>query len=267
MKKPAAERKPLSPGLRGALRVTEHYACFEGEGSTLGASTWLIRLSGCDLRCWWCDSKQSSFREIESRDTDPGELESAILDSGVAWVSLTGGEPTFRGPGELKALASLCRRLRAKGVKVKLETNGRRIPKALAGVVDLWSVSPKWDARRPAEGVRTAAMDYDEAALAALVRRFAPDRLQIKFVVTYLGVLPRPVDLERLAGILGGLPAAVRKTPVFLIPEAYAPGDYLDRCRALEAAASALIQGRLEGFDLRVQPQWHRVLYGDERGR
>lgn len=267
MKTPAAERKPLSPARPGALRVTEHYACFEGEGRTLGAGTWLIRLSGCDLRCWWCDSKQSSFRETESRDTDPVALESAVLESGAAWVSLTGGEPTWRGPGELKALASLCRRLRAKGLRVKLETNGRRIPQALAGVVDLWSVSPKWDARRAGEGARTAAMDYDEASLASLVRRFAPERLQIKFVVTYLGALPRPADLSRLAAVLEGLPAAARKTPVFLIPEAYAPGAYLERCRALEAAASALIKGRLKGFDLRVQPQWHRILYGDERGR
>jgi 7-carboxy-7-deazaguanine synthase len=258
---------PLLPRASGALRVTEHYGCFEGEGSTLGASTWLIRLSGCDLRCWWCDSKQSSFREDEARDTDPLDLERAALASGAAWVSLTGGEPTWRGPAELKALASLCRRLRKRGVKVKIETNGRRVPKELAGLVDLWSVAPKWDARHAGAKARTGAMDYDEAVLSGLVRRFAPGRLQMKFVITYQGPLPRGADLDRAADILEALPAAVRRTPVFLIPEAYAAGDYQARCRSLEAAAAVLVRGRLAGFDLRVQPQWHRVLYGDQRGR
>ncbi|HTB21300.1 MAG TPA: radical SAM protein [bacterium] len=269
MSAPRAAKKPLIPGLRGALRVTEHYGCFEGEGSTLGASTWLIRLSGCDLRCWWCDSKQSSFREDEARDTDPRALEAAALASGAAWVSFTGGEPTWRGAAELKALASLCRRLRRRGMKVKVESNGRRMPKEIAGLVDLWSLSPKWDGRRGAEAARTAAMDYDEKALADFVRSFAPRRLQLKFVVTYApgSLQPRASDLERACAILEGLPAAARRTPVFFIPEAYASGDYQARCRALESAAAGLIQGRLAGFDLRVQPQWHRVLYGDQRGR
>jgi organic radical activating enzyme len=264
-----AAKKPLIPALSGDLRVTEHYGCFEGEGSTLGASTWLIRLSGCDLRCWWCDSKQSSFREDEARDTDPRALEKAVLASGASWVSFTGGEPTWRGPGELKAVASLCRRLRKQGLKVKVESNGRRIPKEWAGLVDLWSLAPKWDGRRSGAAARTAAMDYDEGALADFVRAFAPKRLQLKFVVSYAGasLSPRGTDLDRCADILEGLPAPARQTPVFLIPEAYASGDYKARCRALESAAAGLIQGRLKGFDLRVQPQWHRVLYGDERGR
>jgi len=39
-----AAAEPLSPAQKGALRVTEHYACTEGEGSTLGALTYLVRL-------------------------------------------------------------------------------------------------------------------------------------------------------------------------------------------------------------------------------
>jgi hypothetical protein len=55
--------------------------------------------------------------------------------------------------------------------------------------------------------------------------------------------------------------------PVFFIPEAYAPGDYLGRTRALEQAVMKLGQRGLRGWDLRVQPQMHRVLHGDARGR
>ena len=268
-----AARKPLEPRKKGALRVTEQYLCAEGEGATLGAATYLIRLSGCDLRCWWCDSKFSSFREDEARDTDPAQVEAAALASGAGWVSFTGGEPTWRGPAELKALAGLAARLRARGLKVRVESNGRRLPRALSACVDLWSVAPKWSWRgaAPSPGSgrapspRSPAMDYDAAALARLARAFAPDRLQLKFVITWRQGAPEPRDLATAAAILRGLPKLKRRPPVFFIPEAYAAGDYLQRVRDLEAAVLPLGQGALQGWDLRVQPQWHRVLHGDAR--
>jgi len=247
--------------------VTEHYLCLEGEGSTLGASTYLVRLSGCDLRCWWCDSKFSSFREDEARELEPAVLEAAAVASGAGWVSFTGGEPTWRGAAELQALAGLARRLRQRGLKVKLESNGRRHPRALAACVDLWSVAPKWSWRGPqgAASPRSASMDFDPANLALLAKAYAPDRLQLKFVITWRQGKPEPRDLATAVELLQGLPRLKRRPPVFFIPEAYAPGDYLQRMRALEAAVLPLGQGPLQGWDLRVQPQWHRVLHGDAR--
>jgi hypothetical protein len=259
----AVPSRPVLPAKHGVLRVTEHYACVEGEGSTLGALTYLVRLSGCDLRCWWCDSKFSSFREDEARELRPAELEAAALASGAGWVSFTGGEPTWRGASELKSLAGLARALRRQGLKVKVESNGRRLPKALASCVDLWSIAPKFDGRL---GQATAAMNWDPAALAVLARRPAGG-LQWKFVVTYAQAQPRQGDLAWAAGLLGALPKAGRRHPVFFIPEAYAGGDYLLRVKALEAAVAGLATGALKGWDLRVQPQWHRVLHGDERRR
>ncbi len=261
-------RVPLPVSGPGLLRVTERYACFEGEGSTLGVATFLVRLSGCDLRCHWCDSKQSSFREDEARQVGADALEHEALAAGTPWVSFTGGEPTWRGSQELRALGALCRALRARGLKVKVETNGRRLPRELSGCVDLWSVSPKWDGRRPGAAARTPAMDYDETVLARLVRGHAASgRLQVKFVVTFDSGRPRPGDLERAAGLLHALPKAVRGAPVYFIPEAYASGPYLERCKALEAAVAGLLRGPLRGFNAAVQPQWHRVLHGDQRGR
>jgi organic radical activating enzyme len=259
--------------------VTEHYLCAEGEGATLGAATYLIRLSGCDLRCWWCDSKFSSFREDEAQELDPGQLQAAALASGAAWVSFTGGEPTWRGPAELKALAALAGRLRARGLKVKVESNGRRLPPALKACVDLWSVAPKWSWRSSAgsgqallKGSQAAsprgpAMDYDPAALGRLARAYAPDRLQLKFVITWRQGAPEPRDLATAAAIVKALPKLKARPPLFFIPEAYAAGDYLQRVRDLEAAVLPLGRGALQGWDLRVQPQWHRVLHGDARRR
>ena len=247
----------------GRLRLTEHYLCTEGEGRTLGALTYLVRLSGCDLRCSWCDSKFSSFYDDEERAVDVKKLEAAVLKSGAAWVSFTGGEPTFRSDEELATLGALAARLRKKGLKVKVESNGRRLPQDLRACVDLWSLAPKWDGRQPAAKARTKAMDYDEAALAQFAKRYAPEALQLKFVIAGDAKGPRQGDLDRATLILKPLP----KMPVFFIPEAYSPGDYLQRTRALEQAVMALALGALKGWDLRVQPQMHRVLHGDERGK
>lgn len=247
----------------GHLRVTEHYLCAEGEGRTLGASTYLVRLSGCDLRCSWCDSKFSSFYDDEERQVSALAIEAVARKSGAAWVSFTGGEPTYRSGEELSTLAALAKRLRKRGLKVKVESNGRRLPVELKDCVDLWSLAPKWDARKKGAAARTNAMDYDEATLAEFAARFAPGALQLKFVISYDGLKPKSEDFERVKAILKPLPFA----PVFFIPEAYAPGDYLARLRALEKVVLGLGQRGLRGWDLRVQPQMHRILYGDSRGK
>jgi 7-carboxy-7-deazaguanine synthase len=264
---PKIPQAPIEPKIPGNLRVSEHYACYEGEGCTLGARTWLLRLSGCDLRCWWCDSKHASFRETGTREWAPDAVLRAALDSGAAWLSVTGGEPFWRGAGELKALAALCRGARKAGLKIKVETNGRRFPKAFAPWIDLWSVAPKWDSRFDDARARSERMDYEEAALAAFARNCPAGSLQWKFVVTSKDGVPCAGDLSRISGLIGALPPEARRAPVFLIPEAYAGGAYLDRCRALEDAAAALSRGGLRGCDVRVQPQWHRILWGDARGR
>jgi organic radical activating enzyme len=247
----------------GRLRLTEHYLCTEGEGRTLGALTYLVRFSGCDLRCNWCDTKFSSFYDDEERAVPVEKVEAAALKSGAAWVSFTGGEPTYRSDEELATLAGLAGRLRKRGLKVKVESNGRRLPKALQSCVDLWSLAPKWDSRQAPAKARTEAMDYDEAALAQFAKRYAPDKLQLKFVISYDALTPRAADLERARVILKPLP----KMPVFFIPEAYAPGDYLERVRALEKAVMTLGKAKLKGWELGVQPQMHRILHGDQRGR
>jgi organic radical activating enzyme len=260
-------RRPIVPSLPGRLRVTEEYLCLEGEGASLGAPTYLIRLSGCDLRCWWCDSKQSSFFEAEAREITTASLARSALKSGAAWVSLTGGEPLWRGPREMAALKALLRKLKAAGRKVKVESNGRHWLPGLDPLVALWSVAPKWDARRRGAAQRSPAMDFDLDSL----RGFAQGpgrqgRLQLKFVITGDAQgAPSPGDLARARGLLKALAPLDRGLPIYLTPAGGLPGaDYLQRNRLLNHAV--VRQARLwSAWDVRVAPQWHRVLYGDER--
>lgn len=242
----------------GFLKITEHYLCEEGEGSTLGALTYLVRLSGCNLRCWWCDSKQSSFFDDEEKMLPASQIAKAALKSRASWVSFTGGEPTWRTATEIKTLATLCARLRKRGLKIKIETNGLLKPASLLKVVDLWSVAPKWDASKSYASHRQARMDYDTQTL----RSFPAGRLQLKFVITAASL---EADLKRACEILADL-GRQKKAPVFFIPEAYGKGDYLERCKSLASSVESLAS-KLKGWDLRVQPQWQRVLYGDQRGR
>ncbi len=244
----------------GQLWVTERYVCYEGEGRNLGALSYLIRLSGCNLRCWWCDSKQSSFFEHEAREVAIVQLEREALASGAAWVSITGGEPSWRPEGELKDLAKLCSRLRARGLKTKIETNGLLWPLALRQAFDLWSVAPKWDLRT--KHSKPERMQTNAGVLAQLGQAYAPQALQLKFVIT--GRQPSTADLNQAFKLLKAWRKP--KPPVFFIPEAYASGDYLERCRLLELALQRRAKS-LKGWDLRVQPQWHRVLHGDARGK
>ena len=108
-------------------------------------------------------------------------------------------------------------------------------------------------------------MDYDLGTLAGLAKKLGPGGMQLKFVITYDAQgRPRPADLRRSSSILKSLQGG-GTMPVFFIPEAYGKGEYLQRCKALGLAIRPLAK-RLKSWDLRVQPQWHRVLHGDSRG-
>ena len=271
------------PAAKGTLRVTEAYACIEGEGRTAGAKTWLLRLSGCNLRCWWCDSKYSSFDESEAKEIGVKEIIKQANKELLPWLSVTGGEPTFRAADEMQSLAELLNAAQEAGMKTKLESNGLAFPSLLIPFVDLWSISPKWDARaalakaeddHPGLWGRTAAMDYDEQILALMTQTLPAGALQIKFIICADEAgKPLQSDLKEAAYILSSLSSEkIKMLPIFLIPQAYeADGTwdrdrYLLRIENLERAADKLKDAPWAGLDLRVQAQRHRLLHGDERG-
>jgi 7-carboxy-7-deazaguanine synthase len=252
----------------GHLRVAESYLCLEGEGLTMGAPTYLVRLSGCNLRCWWCDTKFASFEEMGAKEIPWEQVRDEAISSKARWVSFTGGEPTFRGEGELADLARLCRALRVDGLKVKLETNGLLMPESLVPGVDLWTVSPKWDGRKTGGGQCTPLMRYDPAALVQATKVFPPPRLQFKFVITAgPDGEPKESDLARVEAMLKEIPE-LKSQALVLVPEGLSQGvDYLQRCRRLNEAVREQLATRWANLDVRVLPQWHRFLYGEERGK
>ncbi|MGN6519821.1 MAG: 7-carboxy-7-deazaguanine synthase QueE [Dokdonella sp.] len=98
------------------LRVTEIFHSLQGEADAVGWPTVFVRLTGCPLRCSWCDTTYS-FHGGEWRTID------AVLDEVAAYgarhVCVTGGEPLAQ-----KRCITLLARLCDAGYEVSLETSG-----------------------------------------------------------------------------------------------------------------------------------------------
>ncbi len=98
------------------LRVTEIFLSLQGESATVGIPTVFVRLTGCPLRCRYCDTGYA-FRGGESVELD--EVLTRITAFDTPQVTVTGGEPLAQ-PGCISLLQRLC----DAGFRVSLETSG-----------------------------------------------------------------------------------------------------------------------------------------------
>jgi 7-carboxy-7-deazaguanine synthase len=99
-----------------ALRITEIFLSLQGEANTVGRPTVFVRLTGCPLRCQYCDSAYafSGGELIEEAD-----ILNTVKDFGVGHVTVTGGEPLAQ-PGALSLMVALA----DAGLSVSIETSG-----------------------------------------------------------------------------------------------------------------------------------------------
>jgi 7-carboxy-7-deazaguanine synthase len=132
------------------MQITEIYRSIQGESSYAGLPCVFIRLTGCNLRCSWCDSEYTftggqrmSLDEVMAAVqslTPPLGGQSASGNSAGAvppLVEITGGEPLLQE----REVVPLMERLSAAGCKVLLETSGERplerVPKQVVKIVDV----------------------------------------------------------------------------------------------------------------------------------
>jgi 7-carboxy-7-deazaguanine synthase len=98
------------------LRVTEIFLSIQGEANSAGYPTVFVRLTGCPLRCQYCDSEYAFFGgEKQSLE----QIAEAVTNYGADYVCVTGGEPLAQREC-LPLLSMLC----DKGFNVSLETSG-----------------------------------------------------------------------------------------------------------------------------------------------
>lgn len=98
------------------LRVNEIFYSLQGESSHAGRPCVFVRLTGCNLRCSYCDT-QYAYEEGEALGID--QIENRVASYRCLLVEVTGGEPLLQEETPL-----LLRRLVEKGYEVLLETNG-----------------------------------------------------------------------------------------------------------------------------------------------
>src|SRR5437762_2087672 len=121
------------------MRIAEIYRSVQGEGLLTGVPSVFIRTSGCNLRCWFCDTPYTSWQpegedlsvnEILRRATDPqiptsdlrpptSDLRPPTSDLRPRHAVLTGGEPML-----FAELIPLSQRLRESGYHITIETAG-----------------------------------------------------------------------------------------------------------------------------------------------
>lgn len=104
----------------------------QGEGVWAGWPCFFIRLSGCNLRCTYCDT-QYAYNKVDNRDIEG--LINEWRRTGVGLVQVTGGEPLLQ-PGTHTLIEALL----SEGARVLLETNGsldlRNVPREVIKIVD-----------------------------------------------------------------------------------------------------------------------------------
>jgi 7-carboxy-7-deazaguanine synthase len=118
------------------VRITEIYKSLQGESTHAGLPCVFVRLTGCNLRCSWCDSEYT-FTGGRPMNEDEIFTEVARLSPSGGLVEITGGEPMLQ---ELE-LVPFMQRLLDSGYTVLIETSGERplarVPQAVIKIVDV----------------------------------------------------------------------------------------------------------------------------------
>jgi len=99
-----------------SLKVNEIYHSIQGESSYAGLPCVFVRLTGCNLRCVWCDTEYA-FYEGDWKSLD--QIVAEVAQFGCNWVELTGGEPLLQ-----KESFALVDKLIEAGFTVLIETSG-----------------------------------------------------------------------------------------------------------------------------------------------
>jgi len=210
------------------LRVTEIFYSLQGEARTVGCPTVFIRLTGCPLRCTYCDTEYAFYG---GQWMEIGEILKRVAEHAPRYVTVTGGEPLAQRPCR-DLLKVLCEQ----GYEVSLETGG---------ALDITGIDPRvsivMDLKTPGSG-------EEQRNLYANIPHLA-GKDQVKFVIS------DRTDYEWSRAKLAEYQLDQRCEVLF------------SPCHGqLNPAELAewILQDRLP---VRLQIQLHKLLWNDARGR
>lgn len=241
------------------MPVSETFVSIQGEGKLSGTPSLFVRLSGCNLRCRWCDTPYASWEP----DGSPRTIDNLLAEArsaGVHHVVLTGGEPMmFRQLCELSTRLALPREEGGAAMHITIETAGTIVPvdERRPLTCHLMSISPKLANSTPRGDPRDSdgqwAERHERRRLNIPVIQSLVDRggkFQLKFVVCGESDL---AEIDSLMPMLTGW----KPDDVLLMPEGVTPPT--------AAAKDVLVRACLErGY--RYCPRLHIELFGNRRG-
>jgi 7-carboxy-7-deazaguanine synthase len=210
------------------LHIAEIYSSLQGEGLLTGTPSVFVRTSGCNLRCWFCDTPYTSWQP-EGEDWSVDEVvqevqrvqERGELPNRVGWAPptsnhlaasdlvgtahptkilhavITGGEPML-----LAEMMPLCERVHAAGLHITIETAGTLY---LPVACDLMSISPKLASSTPSQESAGKWAERHERT------RHQPDvirRLLSEYDYQLKFVIDTPADCEAVDRWLAEFPEA-----------------------------------------------------------
>jgi len=118
------------------MKISEIFYSIEGEGIEIGRPEIFVRLSGCNLRCVWCDTK---YAWEDGKDMSVEEVIEEIKKYPCKNVSITGGEPLL----QRKELLGLIKKLNEAGYWIQINTNGTIFDKEIFDLIDLITMELK----------------------------------------------------------------------------------------------------------------------------
>ena len=240
------------------LFISEEFSSIQGEGQFTGIPSYFVRTSGCNLRCWWCDTPYTSWNATGSK-VNVADIAERIAHDPARHVVITGGEPMLQAPA-VAELTGLCHII---GKPVTIETNGTLHDPLVRP--HLWSVSPKLPSSTPSDenmlgaALKTVAAEASRhlAAMKATdLRQFLYPQIngipggQFKFVVT------NEADVLQVQNLVTfhKLPPAT----IWLMPEG--------RTAAEVMAKHAWVAEACKRTGYNMSTRLHTLIWGAKRG-
>jgi 7-carboxy-7-deazaguanine synthase len=211
------------------LKINEIFYSIQGESSFAGYPCVFIRLTGCNLRCSYCDTR---YAYDDGEEMSIESIINTVKKYNCNRVEITGGEPLLQ-----EETADLSRKLLDHNYRVWIETNGTKnidvLPDGVIRIMDVkctgsgeksrmdWKNLNRLTSRDEVKFVLTSREDYDEAR--QVIQKYS--------LIERAGVLLSPAD----------------------------------GCLPISDLADWMLN---DGLDVRLQPQLHRIVWPEEtRGR
>ncbi len=227
------------------MKIAEIFQSRQGEGLLTGERCAFVRLSGCNLRCWFCDTPYTSW-EPEGTEQSIDEIVREVEWYGYRSVVITGGEPMI-----FAEVVDLSKRFAELRYHITIETAGTRY---LPVVCDLISISPKFASSAPSAETHAVWHQLHEE------RRHAPqvvERLIREYTYQVKFVIDTPAELSLVEQYMRDFPELDR-TRVLLMPQ----GTQVEELQAKEA----WLNPYCKEHGLRCCPRMQIEWYGLTRG-